>query len=161
PAALTAAVALGVGMTAALDRAPAAARSWICILGGGAFLIGMAWEVLKVYPMSTAGVPADPDTLRTRIIPATDANEFLPVGVPSRRGAPPRGLVASSAGAEVDIAHSDGSLHLVGARAKAAGATVTLNVNWFPGWHASTVVGPGEARLDADGRGLMRLTLPA
>jgi hypothetical protein len=161
PAVLTAAVALGVGMTALLERVPAAVRSWICILGGGAFLIGMAWPYLKISEMPIATVPSDPESVRNRIVPATDANEFLPRAVPGPPTAPPHALVASAQGATVDFTRSDGSRHMVGASAAGGEATVTLNLFWFPGWHAETVAGPRDARVDADAHGLLRLTLPA
>jgi len=160
PAALAAAVALGVGMAAALGRA-GKVRSFAAAVAGAALLSSFTWSHVGAPEMSTAGVPREGEALRQGMASATDADEYLPLSADAVPTAPQRELVLKADGANVQYAHSDGSRHAVAVQAKRRGAEVTLALHSFPGWQVQTLEGPRPATLAATPHGLIALRLPA
>jgi hypothetical protein len=160
-AAVTAAMALGIGAAAAFTRLPEAAGTWISFVCGAALVLGLAWPYVGVREQATARVPADPESIRQKNLSATNADEYLPAAVGKPPKQPPRDLVLSARDAAAEHVFSDGAAHALALRASEDGATVTLALHGFPGWKVATDAGPAEARLDADAGGHLRLTLPA
>ncbi len=163
PVALLASVALGIGSAAAGERLSESLKSRIAVVGVGALLFVVAWPYASAREMSTDQVPLDAENIRQWVLSTTEADEFLP----QRAAVAPKqasgALVASTDGATVEHTSSQGSHHILALRAEHDGASVGLALHAFPGWAVTTDTGPGDAHaeLETDGRGLLRLHLPA
>lgn len=161
PAALAASVVVGIAAAALTERFDEETRSSLAIAGSAAFLIVIAWPYVSTGQMLAAEVPRDPDTIRRGMYSATDADEYLPKGVPSPPRSPWRELVIRPSGIKVESTQSEGSHHEMTLRADKRGATADLSLHAFPGWKIDTLSGPGEAKLSVNPQGLLRLELPA
>jgi hypothetical protein len=160
PAALASSVVVGLAVAILTERFDEETRSSIAIVGSAAFLLVIAWPFVSTGEMLAASVPRDPETIRRGMYSATDADEYLPKGVPSPPRSPRRGLVAKPSGVKVDFADSQGSYHALVLRAEKAGATADLALHSFPGWKIETKSGPAKAKLGVNSQGLVRVVLP-
>lgn len=158
PAALAASVALGVGVAAACRRLAPPTRGSIAVFLSAGLLLGVAWPYLSITEMPLAPVPRDSNSVRQSMTSATDANEYLPSTAPNPPAVPAPALVEKARGADVPYAHQDGSRQALVVNAKRKNAQVTLAIHAFPGWQAQTLEGPGEAKLDNDEHGRLRLS---
>ncbi len=160
PVALLASVALGIGAAAAGERLSESLKTRIAVVGAGTLLFVVAWPYVSAREMSTDQVPLDAENIRQWMLSTTEADEFLPqqAAVPAKQS--PGDLVVSTDGAAVERTSSQGSHHLLALRADRDGANVGLALHAFPGWAVKTDAGPGDAELQTDGQGLLRLHLP-
>ena len=162
PAALSASVALGIGLAAATTRLTEQTRQGIAISGAAALLLLIAWPIVTATDMRKADIRTDPDSIRASVESATSADEFLPLAVEARPSAPRRDLVASARNARVGDSLSDGSRHTLAIVATKPGAVVRLALYGFPGWRLRTDSGPAaRATLDTDAKGLLFVRLPS
>jgi hypothetical protein len=160
PAALSACIALGIGMAAATERLGEQVRSAIAIGGGAAFLLLMAWPHASAEEMPRAGIATDADSIRLGVESTTAANEFLPLDVLAPPSHSRSELVDGAQDATVEFSASDGSRNTLAVVATKPLAIVRLALYGFPGWGVSTVSGPADATLDTDTDGLLRVHLP-
>jgi hypothetical protein len=161
PAALAAAVVMGIAAAVLTERLSENARASFTFAGSAALLFVIAWPYVSTTGMREAEVPRDPVTIRTGMYSATDADEYLPLEVPRPPKAPRRELVARAKNADVVFAESEGSRHVLALKAEKPGATADLALHSFPGWKVKTESGPGEAKLGVTSRGLVSVRLPA
>jgi hypothetical protein len=161
PAALSASVALGIGMAAATTRLSEQTRQGIAISSAAALLLLIAWPIVSAKEMRKADILTDPDSIRAAVESATSADEFLPLAVKARPSTPRRGLVAGAENANVEFSLSDGSRHALAVVATKPGAVVQLALYGFPGWRVRTDSGPALATLNTDAEGLLFVRLPS
>jgi len=158
PASLTSSVALGIAL--AHSRLSESVKGGVAVICATGFFLFTSWPFLTQNEISQRGTPRDPDSIRTGMHSATDANEYHPLSAGQLPSEPRGDLVQSSDGALVQFTSSDGSHHSLGLKAERANAQVKLGVYYFPGWTMKTLSGPTKAELSVDENGRLKIRLP-
>ena len=161
PGVLCACLALGMGSAAAARRLGERPKSVIAIAGSAAFVLLLAWPHVSADNYPEGWVPANADAVRGTVESTTASDEFLPLAVSAPPKEPRTELVAAVSHAKTAQVASDGSIHTLSIDARRPNATVTLALYDFPGWSVRTLSGPGNATLEHDEQGLLRVHLPA